>query len=211
MAFCGLESQIRDPKSKIVQCRLRLKRNIAWRKGGGPLLRNACVNWEYRRARSSLKRILSIAEAESIWGSCALRLRRVGARAILTFKQRLPTKSSIKHQQEEETEVANAEAAHAILTALGFRPALVYEKRRTRWQLGRAEIVIDELPFGLFMEIEATEKEIARVEALLGIEDLPAVMETYPTLTARLGKERKGIVEARFRKGRVRSPTVREG
>ena len=144
-------------------------------------------------------------------GGSALRLRRVGARAILTFKRRLPSKSSIKHQQEEETEVSDAEAAHAILTALGFRPALVYEKRRTRWRLGRAEIVIDELPFGLFMEIEAAEKEIARVEALLGIEDLPAVMETYPTLTAHLGKNRKGIVEARFRKGRVRSPTVREG
>src|SRR5258708_1895728 len=131
-------------------------------------------------------------------GNCALRLRRVGARAILTFKLRLPSKSSIKHQQEDETEVANAEAAHAILTALGFRPGLVYEKRRTRWRLARAEIVIDELPFGLFMEIEASEKEIARVEALLGIEDLPAVMETYPMLTARLGRKRKGIVEARF-------------
>jgi adenylate cyclase class 2 len=144
-------------------------------------------------------------------GNCALRLRRVGARAILTFKQRPPSKSAIKHQQEDETEVANADAAHAILTALGFRPALVYEKRRTRWQLGKAEIVIDELPFGLFMEIEAKEKEIARVEALLGIEDLPAVMETYPMLTARLGKERKGIVEARFRKDRVRRPTVKQG
>lgn len=144
-------------------------------------------------------------------GSCALRLRRVGARAILTFKQRLPSKSFIKHQQEEETKVANADAVHAILTALGFRPALIYEKRRTRWQMGRAEIVIDELPFGLFMEIEAAEKEIARVEAQLGIEDLPAVMETYPMLTAKLGKDRKGVIEARFRKGRIRSPTVREG
>jgi len=50
------------------------------------------------------------------------------------------------------------------------------------------------------MEIEAAEKEIARLEARLGIKDLPAVMETYPTLTAKLGKDRKGIVEARFRK-----------
>jgi len=139
------------------------------------------------------------------FGGCALRLRRVGARVILTFKQRLPTKSSIKHQREHETEVADAEAAHAILTALGFRPALVYEKRRTRFDLGRAEIVIDELPFGLFMEIEGTEKEIARVEALLGIEDLPAVMETYPTLTAHLGKQRKGIIEARFPRRQVRN------
>ena len=131
-------------------------------------------------------------------GSCALRLRRVGARAILTFKQRLPSNSPIKRQREEETEVANADALHAILTALGFRPALVYEKRRTRWRLGRAEIVIDELPFGLFMEIEGSEKGIARIEVQLGIEDLPAVMETYPMFTARLGKNRKGVVEARF-------------
>lgn len=139
------------------------------------------------------------------FGACALRLRRVGTRAILTFKQRLPSKSPIKHQQEEETDVSNADAMHEILTALGFRPALVYEKRRTRWRMGRAEIVIDELPFGLFMEIEASEKQIARVEVELELEDLPAVMETYPTLTAKLGKNRKGIVEARFPSVRNRS------
>ena len=136
------------------------------------------------------------------FGSCALRLRRVGRRAILTFKQRLPSKSPIKHQREEETEVADADAAHRILTALGFRPALIYEKRRARWKVGKAKVVIDELPFGLFMEIEASEKKIVRVEALLGMEELPAVMETYPMLTVQLGKERKGIVEARFKKTR---------
>lgn len=131
-------------------------------------------------------------------GGCALRLRRVGSRAILTFKQRFPTKSPIKHQSEEETEVANADALDAILQALGFRPALVYEKRRRRWKLGKAEVAVDELPFGLFMEIEASEREIARVEKLLGAEALPAVMETYPNLTARLGKKRNGVIEARF-------------
>ena len=135
------------------------------------------------------------------FGSCALRLRRVGRRAILTFKQRIPTKSPIKHQQEEETEVADAEATNSILIELGFRPALVYEKRRARWHIGKTKVVIDELPFGLFMEIEAPEKEITRVERLIGAQTLPAVMETYPTLTARLGKNRKGIVEARFKKG----------
>src|SRR5438132_5983405 len=132
------------------------------------------------------------------FGSCALRLRRVGDRAILTFKQRIPTKSPIKHQQEEETEVANADAAHAILTELGFRPALIYEKRRARWKVGKAKVVIDELPFGLFMEIEASEKEIRRVERLLSAKKLPAVMETYPSLTAKLGQDRNGIIEARF-------------
>ena len=35
-------------------------------------------------------------------GSRVLRLRRVGNRAILTFKQRLPSASGIKHQREDE-------------------------------------------------------------------------------------------------------------
>lgn len=131
-------------------------------------------------------------------GGCALRLRRVNGRALVTFKQRVPSKSSIKHQQEEETEVASADTLAAILRSLEFRPGLVYEKRRTRWMVGKAEIAMDELPFGLFMEIEGSEREIVRVEALIGAENLPAVMETYPALTARLGRKRGGVIEARF-------------
>ena len=131
-------------------------------------------------------------------GGCALRLRRVNGRALLTFKQRFPSKSSIKHQQEDETEVTNADALAAILRSLEFRPGLVYEKRRSRWIIGKAEIAMDELPFGLFMEIEGAEREIARVETLIGAGDLPAVMETYPALTARLGRKRGGVIEARF-------------
>jgi len=131
-------------------------------------------------------------------GGCSLRLRRVNGRALLTFKQRFPGKSPVKHQREEETEVADADAVAAILRSLEFRPALVYEKRRVRWNVGKAEIAVDELPFGLFMEIEGAEKEIARVEKLLEAGALPAVMETYPALTAQLGQKRGGVIEARF-------------
>jgi predicted adenylyl cyclase CyaB len=129
---------------------------------------------------------------------CALRLRRVNGRAILTFKQRRPGRSAIKFQDENEVAVADADALAAILAELNFRPGLIYEKRRTRWQVGTAKVVIDELPFGLFMEIEASVKEIRRVEKILGAEDLPAVMETYPSLTRQLGVLKRGVVEARF-------------
>ncbi len=129
---------------------------------------------------------------------CALRLRRVNGRAILTFKQRRPSTSAIKHQEENEMAVPDADAMAAILNSLNFRPGLIYEKRRTRWQVGKATVVIDELPFGLFMEIEASVKEIKRVEKLLGAEKLPAVMETYPSLTRQLGKMKRGVFEARF-------------
>ena len=137
------------------------------------------------------------------FGGCALRLRRINGneRAYLTFKRRLPGKSPIKHQEEHEVTVADPDGLDWILNSLEFRPALVYEKRRTRWKVGAAKVVIDELPFGLFMEIEASVKEIKRVERLIGAKELPAVRETYPTLTANLGKKRRGVIEARFKKG----------
>jgi adenylate cyclase class 2 len=135
------------------------------------------------------------------FGLRALRLRRVNGEAILTFKERIPSRSTIKHQKENETHVKNADATDAILRGIGFTPALVYEKRRTRWDVGKAKVVLDELPYGLFMEIEASEKEIERVEKLIAAEKLPAVTETYPAITAHLGKKnRKGIIEARFGK-----------
>jgi len=133
-------------------------------------------------------------------GPRALRLRRVGTRAILTYKERFPGTSSVKHQLEEETEVADADALDAILSALDFVVALVYEKRRARWRVGKAEVAIDELPFGLYMEIEAGEGEIGRVEELLGAGRLPAEMETYPGLTLKLGRKTDGVIEARFKK-----------
>lgn len=140
----------------------------------------------------------------------ALRLRRVNGRAKLTFKQRRPSKSAIKHQQEEEVAVADADAMAAILAALNFRPGLIYEKRRTRWKVGKATVVIDELPFGLFMEIEAPVREIKRVEKILGAEKIPVEMETYPSLTRQFGVERRGVIEARFPSAARRSGKARK-
>lgn len=131
-------------------------------------------------------------------GSCVLRLRRVGGRATLTYKRRLPGSSAIKQQREEETGVADAEAMEAILEALGFTPALVYEKRRQTWRLGNTEIVIDVLPFGLFMEIEGRVNEIKAVERKLGLKGVRAEHATYPQLTAKHGKVYDGLIEARF-------------
>lgn len=131
-------------------------------------------------------------------GRSVLRLRRVGGRAILTYKERRPSAAAIKHQREEETLVADPEAMGAILTSLGFIPALVYEKRRQTWRLRDTEIVIDELPFGLFMEIEGTESDIAEIELELKIEGLTAENATYPQLALRLGTVRGNVIEARF-------------
>jgi adenylate cyclase class 2 len=131
-------------------------------------------------------------------GRCVLRLRRVGDSAVLTYKERFPSTESTKRQREDETRIEDADAMDAILEALGFSPAMVYEKRRTTWRLGEAEIVIDELPFGLFMEIEASEPEIKKIERKLAVKGLRAEHATYPQLTRRHGKPYGSVIEARF-------------
>src|SRR5215213_10885735 len=127
-----------------------------------------------------------------------LRLRRKGGRAVFTFKERDLSGSPVKRQREEETEVADAGALAAILEALGYRPALVYEKRRETWRLNDTEVVMDELPFGLFLEIEGEESAILEAEKLLDLEDAEAEHAPYPELTLRHGTTKDGVCEARF-------------
>lgn len=127
-----------------------------------------------------------------------LRLRRVDGRAVFTFKEREQTDAAIKRQREEETEVADADALAAILDALGYHPALVYEKRRATWRVAGAEVVLDELPFGLFVEIEGEEEAILDAEKLLGLESAHAEHAPYPQLTQRHGTKKGDVIEARF-------------
>jgi adenylate cyclase class 2 len=131
-------------------------------------------------------------------GRSVLRLRRIGKRGILTYKESFPTRSDIKHRREDETRVDDPEAMELILEALGFREALVYEKRRETWVLGKTEIVIDQLPFGWFMEIEGTEQSIREVESKLAIKRLRIEPATYPDLTRTHGTDRGGVIESRF-------------
>ena len=127
-----------------------------------------------------------------------LRLRRVGGRAVLTYKERGDSASSVKRYREDETTVDDAAALADILDALGFTPSLVYEKRRATWQLKGAEIVVDELPFGLFLEIEGEETVITEVEELLGLTEADAEMDTYPHMARRYGRQRGDVIESRF-------------
>lgn len=130
--------------------------------------------------------------------SRVLRLRRVNGRALFTFKERDASPSAVKRQREEETEVSDADALASILEALGYTPALVYEKRRATWRLEDTEVVLDELPFGLFLEIEGDEPSILEAERLLNLQDAEAEHSPYPELTLRHGKRRGEAVEARF-------------
>ncbi|MDM7920776.1 MAG: class IV adenylate cyclase [Pyrinomonadaceae bacterium] len=130
--------------------------------------------------------------------NAVIRVRKTDCRTLLTFKQRMPGISDIKHQIEEETEIEDGDAMLRILSSIGIEPQLVYEKRRRTWRFRDVELVIDELPFGLYMEIEGSLTAIREAEMLMLAEDFEAEPETYPRLTARLGKRTGSIIESRF-------------
>lgn len=129
----------------------------------------------------------------------ALRLRTTESRSTITFKQRQASDSDAKHHLEIESDIGDPEAVRVIFEKVGLRPIIIYEKRRKTYRLRNIEVVLDELPFGLFMEIEGPLTAIAEAELLLGIDDLQIEYETYPRMTVRLGVKNGDIVEARFR------------
>lgn len=130
-----------------------------------------------------------------------LRIRKTDKRAKLTFKRLIDSEFDVKQQIEHETEISDVAAAEAIVAELGLTPVLIYEKYRDTWKFRSVEVVIDELPFGDFMEIEGSITSIKEAEILLDLDSLETEHETYPRLTARLGERSGDLVEARFKQG----------
>lgn len=85
-----------------------------------------------------------------------LRLRQ-DRRTRLTFKRpRSDGRDQFKVYDEYEVTVDDFEGLHRILNALGFQRVQIYEKRREVFLWRQAQICIDRLPFGDFVEIEGS-------------------------------------------------------
>lgn len=90
--------------------------------------------------------------------SKALRLRK-DANSVMTFKGPPQGDSEVNIRQEIEFQVSDFEAARRFLEALGYHISIIYEKFRTTYTLNNLTIVLDEMPFGAFIEIEGPDSE----------------------------------------------------
>jgi adenylate cyclase class 2 len=100
----------------------------------------------------------------------------------LTYKGPATIKNDISARYEAEVEVSSYDTMAAILEHLGYHPHLGYEKYRTSYELEGAEIVLDEMPYGHFVEIEG---EVAVIESLvekLELRDAPRFGASYAGL-----------------------------
>lgn len=116
-----------------------------------------------------------------------LRLRQDdGARITFKGMAEADHTSEAKVREELETLVGDFETAAEILVRLGFKPRQVYEKYRETFRLGDVEVVLDELPFGDFLELEGDEDGIRSAAQQLGLAWEERILDNYLLLMARV-------------------------
>ena len=108
-----------------------------------------------------------------------LRLRR-DQRNLITYKEPPAHQDpDFKVLGEYEIAVSDFAQARTILEKLGFAPTLRYEKYRETFTYQGAEIVLDEVPFGTFMEIEAPREVIRSMATALGLDFEARLVSSY--------------------------------
>jgi adenylate cyclase class 2 len=116
-----------------------------------------------------------------------LRLRQ-DEKARLTFKgPSVEQAGGILSRREIEFVVEDFDKAREFLEALGYRVVVFYEKFRATYELGTSHIMLDELPYGHFLEIEGENaEEIRKVADLLGLDWGAMVRAGYHALFDRV-------------------------
>lgn len=110
-----------------------------------------------------------------------LRLRQDN-QVRLTYKSGKSIQDGITSRLEAEVTVSDFDTMDTILSLLGFQQYMVYEKYRTTYTYDGAEIVLDEMPYGNFTEIEGSIKTIETLIGKLRLDDAPRLTESYTRL-----------------------------
>jgi adenylate cyclase class 2 len=118
-----------------------------------------------------------------------LRVRK-GITDTLTFKERT---TQALTRREIEVEISSADQALQLLEGLGYAVVLIYEKYRQVFSLGEVQIMLDELPFGFFVEIEGPDSaSLGPMAAELGLAWEAGIAFSYMEIFGRL-KQAAGL------------------
>jgi adenylate cyclase, class 2 len=104
-----------------------------------------------------------------------LRLREYKGKYIITFKNKHKgDRTKFKIREEIEIEVSDFAPTIEIFKRIGYNIKLIYQKYRRTMVLDNAEVTIDNLPFGDYIEIEGNKDDINKLsdELKLSITDI---------------------------------------
>ena len=110
---------------------------------------------------------------------CLLRLRH-DQKSTLTFKSPPPEDSQqVKVLKELEVEVSDFQTMKSILESLGYHGEQVYEKWRETLVLENVHFCLDTMPYGNFLEIEGSQKDIRYYARILGLPWEQRILANY--------------------------------
>ncbi len=111
------------------------------------------------------------------------RLRNDVKGTLLTIKKPIPC-SQLKVRNEIETTLdCSIEDAVNLFEHLGYGVVFTYEKKRRECMLKHAQVCLDELWFGKFIEIEAnSDEDLLEAVELLGLNFSEGIRFSYPAL-----------------------------
>jgi adenylate cyclase class 2 len=99
-----------------------------------------------------------------------LRLRK-DHKAWLTYKGPAQPGQTVGVRPEIEFEVSSFDEAKNFLKALGYQIYMLYEKYRQVYDTGEVLVMLDELPYGCFVEIEGPDADtIQKAADLLNLD-----------------------------------------
>lgn len=118
-----------------------------------------------------------------------LRLRE-DTSVVLTYKgvSELDLTSEAKIREEIEVAVSDFDKMATILERLGYQAVQVYEKYREAFQLNGVEIVLDEMPYGDFIELEGEEQTLKQTARSLGLNWQERILSNYLAMMGLLMK-----------------------
>jgi len=118
-----------------------------------------------------------------------LRLRR-DTRARLTYKDSGRMEAGALSRRELEFTVSDFDGAREMLEALGYEIVFIYEKYRSTYELDGVEVMLDEMPYGQFVEIEGNADALRVTAERLGLNWDTSIPDNYSLLFEHLQARR---------------------
>lgn len=104
---------------------------------------------------------------------------RSGFKNTLTLKKARTQNSEVSERMELEIEIDDIDSCYKLLQEIGLNESLVMEKYRMTWEINGTIITIDELPFGIYVEIEGAIQNIKIISQLLDLDYEKRIILTY--------------------------------
>jgi len=112
-----------------------------------------------------------------------LRVRKTPSSQTVTFKGPILPTSKLKHREEIECRIEDADTVIRILTEVGFRVRTEYSKYRTVFEKDTFNVSLDETEAGNYLEVEGpSDQAITELGEKLGYTENDFVRLTYAEL-----------------------------